>query len=120
MKRFVELSEEQQEKAIDHYLGLLVESLVEGHIRFDDGQNGDNLQDAIDCAIAESNRKQTPWFAGEYVMDVRYRPMEGHVTDDDGMYSVADHLRSMASCDAEDAVYLEPGERALSLAKLEN
>lgn len=96
MKTFTELSTQQQAAAIERCLNDLLGAVVEGAIRFNDDLNGDRLQARIDRAIAKADEMQTPWFAGEYVMD-----------------TCREDLESMARCDAEDAIYSEPGERVI-------
>lgn len=116
MKTFEELTDKEKEKAINHYTNELLTVIVQGGVRFNDELNEDALQASIDEAIEEAEKMKTPWFAGEYVMDARYRPMEGHVTGDDGLWPVAEAIRSMAMCDAEDSLYLEDGECAIHLS----
>ena len=110
MKTYSELTVDQQEKAAELALNSILAAVVEGGIRFTDKHNNDNLQEAIDAAIEEAERMRTPWFAHEHVMGARYKPRQGHITEDDGLWPVGEALRGMASCDAEDALYAEPGE----------
>jgi hypothetical protein len=119
MKHFDDLTPEQQEKAIETEAAKLLQAIVEGAVRFSDELNSDGLQAAIDEAIAEAKAMQTPWFAGEYIMHTHYNPGAGHITSDDGLWPVAEAIRSMAAPVAEDAVYLEAGEHAIPLAEIE-
>ncbi len=115
MKSFDALTQKQQAKAIQKCLERLVEGILEGFVRFNDEMNGDGLQAAIDAAIAEAGRLQTPWFAGEIILHkARFKPMDGHVTDEDGLWPVREALEGMARCRAEDALYAEPGEDVLT------
>ena len=118
MKRFEELTQEQKDEAVETFTGELLEAIVGGLIRFDDEKNGDTFQAAIDLATAKASEMQTPWFAGEYVMDARFYPGDGHIVEDDGLYPVSNHIRGMATVDAEDAFYLEDGETAIALRSL--
>ena len=120
MKKFEELTQEQKDEALETSTGRLLEAIVSGHIRFDDEKNGDEFQAAIDLARAEASKMQTPWFAGEYVMDARFYPGEGHIVEDDGLWPVGESIRSMASVDAEATFYLEDGETAIALRSLES
>lgn len=113
MKTFDELDAKQQKKAIDRALGEILNGILEGSIRFNDELNEDGFQAAIDAVCKEAEQMQTPWFAGEYVMDARYKPMHGHVTEDDGLWPVKETLEGMARYDAEDAGYAEPGEQVI-------
>jgi hypothetical protein len=93
MKSFEQLTDTEKVAAIQRATNKLLDAICEGSVRFNDALNGDNLQARIDSAIAAANAMQTPWFASEYVMD-----------------ACRDDIESMARCDAEDALYAEPGE----------
>ena len=110
MRTFEQLSEPEQSAAVEHCLTLLLRGIIEGGLRFNDEANGDGLQAQIDAAIVKADDMQTPWFAHEYIMEARYNPSEGHITEDDGLWPVAEMLRSMAQCDAEDTNYAGPGD----------
>ena len=97
MKTFEQLTAEQQEKALDRAVGSLLEIIIGGQMRFNDSANNDNLQERIDAACAKAENMRTPWFAHEYIMD-----------------TCSEDIRSLAQCDAEDAIYLERGENAIS------
>jgi hypothetical protein len=109
VKAYRELTPDQQIEAVNYCLNNLLQSLLNG-IRFNDELNGDNMQAAIDSACQEAEDMRTPWFSHEYIMDARYNPGEGHITEDDGLWPVAETLRGIASCTAEDALYSEPDE----------
>ena len=66
----------------------------------DDKKNKNDLQARIDKALAEADRMQTPWFAGEYIMDDEF---------------VKQELLSMARADAEDAWYPDKTEAVIRL-----
>src|SRR3990167_1276314 len=97
MKRFDELTPEQQKAAVTKCVTGLLEAIAEGAIRFNDGLNGDDLQARIDAAWADMELLRTPWFIGERIME-----------------TCRDDIEGMAQCEAEDALYPEPGERCLS------
>ena len=101
MRTYEQLTDEEKSKALDQELNALLGHVIEGSIRFDDEKNDDNLQAVITAASEEANRRQTPWFAGEYIMDAKY------TVDKAGGYeaSVGDNLRGMAQCTVEDALY---------------
>jgi len=88
MRTYDELSKADQESAHDKALSRLLTAICEGAIRFNDELNGDDLQARIDAAFEKAEAMRTPWFAHEYVME-----------------TCDEELRSMALCDAEDAVY---------------
>jgi len=88
VKTYTQLTSAQQSQAVEKCLLLLLDDVVEGRIRFND-----NLQSRIDAAIQEANYCQTPWFAGECVME-----------------EVGKELWDMARCRAENALYAEPNE----------
>lgn len=110
MKTWDELTEDQRRQAIDKIVAQDLEDIVTGAIRFDDKLNGDNLQAAIDEALAESEANQTPWFAHEFVLEARYWPGEGHAVEDDGLWPVSELLKSLAIPVCEDALYSEERE----------
>ena len=99
MKNYNQLSKEEKEKAFSKTLSSLLESICEGAIRFNDALNKDNLQSRIDIALRKANEMQTPWFAGEYILD-----------------TCREEIESMTQCDAEDAFYPEAFENIIKLA----
>ena len=98
MKRWNDLTEDEQRKAVGKTTAQLLDAVVEGSIRFKDDLNHDSLQADIDTAIKEANENRTPWFAGEYVME-----------------AVGPTLSGMAQCDALAAYYPESGESVIRL-----
>ena len=88
MRTFGQLIEPEQAAAVEYALTELLRAILEGGLRFDDAKNSDNLQARIDAARAKAEDLQTPWFAGEYIME-----------------AAGDDLRAMAQCDAEDTQY---------------
>lgn len=94
MKTYSELTPEQQKKAVEHFIKLDLESIIDGWLKFNDDLNGDNLQARIDAAIEKAERMRTPWFAAEYIMD-----------------SCGEEITLMAQCSAEDCLYPEQYER---------
>ena len=107
MKRYHELSEAEQTKAVDRLYCDLLKAVTEGAIRFNDDANEDDLQSAIDKAAAEADRMQTPWFAHEYIAEAEY-------TEFGVKRTVEDTLRGMAQCEAEDALYSQVNEWVLA------
>ena len=93
MKTYKELTKSEQEKAVMSCTDSLLRSIIEGAIRF--GQ--DDLQSRIDLAQEKAEAMQTPWFAGEYIME--------HCGND---------IEDMARCTAEDALFSEPDENVIS------
>jgi hypothetical protein len=85
---FEDLTDDERTAAIEKATESLLTAIVEGAIRFNDELNHDDLQARIDGAFERAEAMQTPWFAGEYVMEV-----------------AGDDIRGMASCDAEDAMF---------------
>jgi hypothetical protein len=94
MKSYDALTETQKERAVALALENLLASIYEGVVRFNDELNKNDLQARIDAAIAKSDEMQTPWFAGEYIID-----------------TCGEEIMAMTQCDAEDSYYAEPGER---------
>ena len=97
MRRYNELSEEEQAKAIEVCTNELLEVILGGG-RFVDEQNGDDLQQRVDKAIAQADKMQTPWFAGEYIME-----------------SCGSEIRSMASTSVEDAFFPDYGDLVIDI-----
>lgn len=98
MRTFDQLNEEEQKAAEDRCLEDLVGAIVEGAVRFNDEENGDDLQARIDAAAEKSEAMETPWFAGSYILE-----------------AAEEELRGMARCDAEDALYPAASERVVRL-----
>ena len=97
MKRYNELTPEQQEAEVEHEVKSLLESLCEG-LRFDDKKNGDDFQQRVDKAIEKAEEMRTPWFAHEYIMDDPY---------------CKETITLMAKSSAEDAMYDRSYERVI-------
>ena len=96
MKTYAELSAAEQTKARNACLDRLLKCIVEG-LRFNDALNGDDLQARIDLAVSKAESMQTPWFAGEYILD-----------------TCREDLEAMAICNAEDALYPSINETIIS------
>lgn len=90
MRAYTELTTEEQGQAVEYHLRGLLQAILEGGIRFNNKLNEDDLQERIDRAMQEAEDMQTPWFAGEYIME-----------------AAGDDLRIMAQCDAEDTQYAD-------------
>jgi len=95
MKTYEQLSPEQREIATNNQITKILESILEGSLRFDDDVNGDTLQADIDAAIQEVEDCQTPWFAGECILENE---------------ETAKILREMAYSQAQNCIYAEPHE----------
>lgn len=93
MKRYDQLTAEQQEAAANHFVGEALCAILECAISFEEDNE---LQAKIDAACAKAESMQTPWFAGEYIMD-----------------TCADEIREMALAEAKECIYMEAGERAV-------
>jgi hypothetical protein len=82
MKRWSELTEPQQSKALTIIEGIILEGLISGqHILIDS-----ELQAKVDNAIEKSEQMQTPWFAGEYVWDVLSEEIKEMAREDSSQY----------------------------------
>jgi len=99
MKSFEQLTEIQKKAALEKAIQYVLQGIAEGVMRFNDKLNGDDLQARIDRAFEKAERLSTPWFIGEILMEDKY---------------IREHVEGMAQCDAEDAIYLERGEHAVS------
>lgn len=90
MKTYDQLTEAQQQAAVNKCLDDLLELVICGALRFNGRLNGDDLQARINAAGEKANDMQTPWFAGEYILDV-----------------CREELEAMARTDAMEALYAE-------------
>jgi len=106
MKKWKLLTDQERYKAKEYCLEKLLQNIVDG-LRFNDKENEDNLQAAIDAALALDTNGL---FAHERILQARYKPCEGHITEDDGLWPVKETLESMAYSTAESAFYPEDGE----------
>jgi hypothetical protein len=93
MKKFDELTAEQQEAAVNKQIEGWLQDICDGAITFNDEANGDDLQERIDQAFADANAKRTPWFSHEYIME-----------------TCENDIRRLAQQSAEDALYAEPDD----------
>lgn len=99
MRTYAELSEQEQARAREVALGNILQAVVEGDFAFfSEDELGTELQAKIDAGIVEAERLQTPWFAGECIME-RCGP----------------ELTAMAGVDAEGAVYPGPEDYIIKL-----
>lgn len=90
--KYEDLSEEEKGKALTKCLNELVRLIVEGGIRFDDEKNDEPIQKHIDDAFAKAEGLQTPWFAGEIMLEDKW---------------LYEKLKAFALADAQEAVYPE-------------
>lgn len=90
MKHYADLTEREQEAAVQHFIEVVLDEIASGAVRFNDELNHDDLQARIDAAWDEAHRLQTPWFIGSIIME-----------------TCADDIRSLAIPLAEDAIYTE-------------
>ena len=65
MKKWDELTEEQQSEAKYYVLGVLLRDITQEGMRLID----DSADEAVIKAIEKAEKMQTPWFAHEYVID---------------------------------------------------
>lgn len=94
VRTFEELTETEQTEAERLALDRELLAVVEGALRFNDEANEDDVQARIDAAAAEMERMRTPRLLAERLMEDE---------------TVADTLRGLARCAAEDAAYPDPG-----------
>ena len=90
LKKYQDLSEQEQVLAEQYFLNGLIEAIVSGAIRFNDELNKEKQKKKIDKVLAKAESKQTPWFAAEMLMENK---------------TIRAELEGMAHCDAEDASY---------------
>jgi hypothetical protein len=97
MKKFTDLTQDQQEKAIAQCTTDLLKAICEGAIRFNDQSNNNDLQARIDKAIEIAEQKRTPWFSSDYIFK-----------------TCKEEIDAMARADAENAIYMEADEKAIN------
>ena len=100
MKRYEDLTIEEQQKAIQFAVITVLRDIVESGIRFNDKLNKNDLQARIDKAFAKAEAMRTPWFAGEYVME-----------------TCGEDIKSLAVPIAEESLYSE-NETVFSLSEV--
>jgi hypothetical protein len=100
MKKWDELTEEQQSEAKYYVLGVLLRDITQEGMRLID----DSADEAVIKAIEKAEKMQTPWFAHEYVMDAEY------VDEDGNDRKLSDLLHQIARSTAMDALYSESDE----------
>jgi hypothetical protein len=100
MKKFDELTANEQARAIDLEFVALLRYIVEYGAQILDEAYA---MDAVNEAIEEADLMQTPWFAHEYVRDATYER-------DGETLKVSDLLRRIATEVAHDHLYAESGE----------
>lgn len=95
MKKYNELSSEQQKKAVRYSMDQFFEALCKGHLRLED-----EPQSRVEAAIKKAEDLHTPWFASEYIAS-------------DAV--VMEYLEVLAESEAEELLYLEDEENAVRL-----
>jgi len=111
MKTWDELTDEQQDEAVDKEATYLLTMVCQGALRFDDELNNDDLQASIEGAAAEMEHMRTPWFLSETLWhETTYHPVKGQPETK----RVKDQLLGMARCTCEDALYSEPDEYVIN------
>lgn len=69
MKTYEQLTEYEKVFVTECQTQKLLKGIIEGGIRFNDKLNGDDLQARLDKAINDADENETPWFAGEYILE---------------------------------------------------
>jgi hypothetical protein len=114
MRMWSELNEKEQEQAIGQETDDILAYILENpSIGYPDELNRDSLEAAIRAAMDKADDMQTPWFAGEYVMEATYSwdPGDGNTVS----VPVSDAIRGMAWESAEDAWYPDPDDQIIRL-----
>jgi uncharacterized protein (DUF1697 family) len=93
MKTYDQLTEVQKQEAFRRRLEDVLTLLADGALRFNDEENGDDLQKRIDAAFRKANAMHTPWFIGNYILDTCSKEINDEV-----------------KCEIEKAIYPEKGE----------
>ena len=92
MKKYDELTEKQQQLALEGEVNRLLKALCEEGLRFNDKENHDTLQKRIDKALRKAEKMRTPWFGYSYIMDDLY---------------CAKRIKAVAAATVENAIYPE-------------
>jgi len=101
MLTYNQLNQEQKEKAFSYALGLMLQDISCGAIRFNDELNGNNLQERIDSALEKAEKMKTPWFSGEFIYE-----------------SCKEEIDSMVIVQVEESLYAEEHENVIYLADM--
>lgn len=89
MKTWTQLSNTQQQLAVDSRLNWLLEKICSGELKFND----EDMQSEVERAAQDADSMRTPWFMASYVMD-----------------RLGDRLRVMATSECEQILYAESHE----------
>ncbi len=95
MKNYTQLTEEEQQAAIEKCVKNIWLEIVEMGRQFN--ETNPDLQARIDKAVEKAEQMQTPWFCFSYVMD-----------------TCSDDFYQMAEEEAKNALYSEPGEYVIA------
>lgn len=107
MRRWDDLDETERTAAIEQGATFLLEAIVECGNIFDD----EEIEAAIQAAVIEADRHQTPWFAGEYICDATFTAEDGKKK------TIRELLYELGEQDAKEAWYPEFGEQVIYLPR---
>lgn len=99
MKKWDELTPEQQQNAVEHERQMVLQAVCEGVELF----TAPEVKARIKKAAKKAEQMQTPWFVGEYIME-----------------EIAGEIEAVAQHEAKRALYAEGDEYVIYLSRLEN
>lgn len=99
MKRFHELTKEDQKTGFEKCLGSMLKGLISGEVKLDDQTNGDNCQAVIDRMRSKAAAQNDMRLAVGWIMEATYK----HASGEDK--PLADEVSSMARAEAEESWY---------------
>ena len=109
MKRFVRLSEDEQQKAVLNRLGSILETLVDRRSKLNDEANGNNAQATIETLIQKAFDDGDPRNAIKYIMEADL------ILADGTSASMREFLLELAEEEARECWYQEPFDRVLEI-----
>ncbi len=100
IRKYEDLTAIEKNQAVQNCLSQLLNSIMNGEIKFDDKQNGEPIQERIEAAAVKADKLETPWFITEIIMEDKW---------------LAEKLTLIAQAEAEQALYPEIDQMIVDL-----
>ena len=95
MLTYRQLTDDDRFLAHERFITELLESIQNGNVSFGDRENGSDIQERINKHAAKATKLKTPWFLSDMIQDDA---------------ELKEMLMQIAVAEAQEALYLEPGE----------
>lgn len=109
MRRFGDLTKEDQKLAFERSLGAVLAGLVSGEIRLDDKTNGDNCQSVIDRLVEKARKENDMRLAVGWIMEATYKDRSGT------QKPLGEEVSAMARAEAEESWYPDGRDKLIFL-----